>query len=87
MKVVDLTGITRRHTVLHYRRSFTGTAVLENSGARREERPVHFVVEHAPLGPTTITVHFTGSQDDITQPLVEALRERVQALDTAGKLP
>jgi hypothetical protein len=87
MKLVELTNVSRKHNVLHYRRTFSATAVVQNGTASSEEHLVRFIVEHAPLGPTMITVELAPDDTALDGELVQAIRGHVADLDAAGLLP
>jgi hypothetical protein len=89
MELVELVNIARKHTVLHYRRAFTATAIFDNGGEKPEEHDVRIVVEHAPLGPTNITIeHVVAADPQIDLNLCNAqIRARIVDLDASGMLP
>ena len=89
MELVELINIARKHTVLHYRRAFTATALFDNGGKEPEERDVRIVVEHAPLGPTNITIeHVLAADPQIDLSSCDAqIRARIVDLDASGMLP
>ena len=87
MKVVELINVVRRETPLHYRRTYTATAVLAHSRANADTKRIEFVLEHSPLGPVDVRVKFL---DEVNYPLLPALRvlkEHISRLETNGELP
>ena len=89
MELVELANIARKHTVLHYRRAFSAMARFDNGAAEPEEHEVRFVVEHAPLGPTTISIEHVSEIAPGTDvaAITNQLRAHIVDLDASGKLP
>ena len=89
MELVEFTNIARKHTVLHYRRAFTATARFDRGGDAPEDHHIRFVVEHAPLGPTSITIeHVSEVSPEIDlASITTQLRALIVDLDASGMLP
>ena len=60
---------------------------FDNGSESPEEASVRFTVEHAPLGPTNITVELLSHGKHKHGPEVDAIRAHVAHLDSAGQLP
>jgi len=87
MKVLELRDIKKKESLVHYRRVFTGSAVLELVQEKKVNKPVEFILEHTPTGKTNIQVQLL---DDINYPLVPAiksLKEYISDLESKGLLP
>ena len=86
MKVVEIKNVQRKDIPLHYRRVFTGNAMLEHIGGDEPSR-IEFALERQPLGKTSVRVEI---KDAINYPLVPAIRvlsEHIKSLDAQGQLP
>jgi hypothetical protein len=87
MKVIEIQNIQRRDVPVHYRRVFTGDAVVEHIGGSPDPSRIEFTLEQSALGATAIKVEL---KDYINYPLVPAVRvltEHIRSLDKAGRLP
>jgi len=86
MRILELRDLAKRDAPIHYIREYTAIASLEACGATRVAA-VAFSVEQKPIGPPDITVRILDPLDWPLLPVVRALRERVAALYSEGKLP
>ncbi|MFP4113346.1 MAG: hypothetical protein ACOC2Y_04360 [Spirochaetota bacterium] len=87
MKVVELTNVVQRETPLHYRRTFTATAVFSRNHSRQESSRVEFVLEHSPLGSVGVKVKILDEIDYPLVPAISALKAHIAKLEQSGNLP
>jgi hypothetical protein len=87
MKVVELTNVVRKETPLHYRRTFTATAVLRRGAGESDARRIEFVLEQSPFGSIDVRVKLLDDIDYPLAPAIAALKEHIQKLDDGGALP
>lgn len=87
MRVVELTNLVKRETPLHYRRTFTATAVLKHGVGEPEAKRIEFVLEHSPFGAINVRVKLLDDLDYPLVPALSALREYIKRLDANGTLP
>ena len=85
MRIVELTDIVRRESLILYRKQYTATAVIEHLSSQAV--PVCFVIEQSAVGPLDISVDIDRSLDYPLIPAARALRDHIQNLEEQGKLP
>lgn len=86
MKVVELTDIVRRETPLHYRRTFTATALLSRGESTPQAKRIEFVLEQSPLGATDVRVTLLDELDYPLVPAIAAIKSHIRALHENGDL-
>lgn len=86
MKALELRNLSRKDDTIHYRREYSGLAVLEASGQRNELRLV-FTVESRALGEPDIQVTLGDPPAWPLLPVISSIKRLVLELDKSGKLP
>ena len=86
MKVVELRELSRRESPVFYIKELTAVAVVEWN-QRQSESDVAITLEHKPLGPPDVRVHFLDAVDGPTVPLIHAIRDFVVDMERSGRLP
>lgn len=87
MKVVELSDISRRDSMILYRRQYRATAVFQHVGADRQTVPVAFTIEQTATGTPRIRVDIDASLDYPLVPAARALRVHITGMDRQGLLP
>ncbi len=87
MKVLELTDVNRRESMIFYRRQYEATAVFRHAGADRQAIPVTFTIEQTATGTSRVTVDIDDSLDYPLVPAVQALRDYIISMDRQGLLP
>ena len=87
MKVVELSNLCRKISELHYRKEFTGSAVLESLNSSRIEIPVEFVYELDAIGTADIRVKLLEDIDYPLLPILKSIKSLIQQMDKKGQLP
>lgn len=87
MKVVELTDVVRRETPLHYRRTFSATALLRRGESRPEPKRIEFVLEQSPLGSMDVRVTLLDEIDYPLVPAIAAIKAHIRKLHEDGDLP
>ena len=86
MKVVDLTNVRRKETLLYYRKEFQADAILQFL-EETTSAPVEFVLEHKATGGVEVRVTLTGDLDYPIMPVVANLKRYILDLHQRGSLP
>jgi hypothetical protein len=86
MKVVELRDLCRRESPVHYIKELTAIAVIEWN-QRQSESDVAITLEHKPLGPPEVKVHFLDAVEWPTLPVMHAIKDFVVDLESKGRLP
>ncbi|MDR0540209.1 MAG: hypothetical protein LBG74_06885 [Spirochaetaceae bacterium] len=86
MGLVALNNVIRKDSPIYYRHLYTGIAVVEVAGRRREAR-IDFVVETNPWGARATTVDILESIDYPALVLQKELKNAIEYLDFQNKLP
>ena len=86
MKILDIKNITREDGEIFYRRTFTGTAVIQFP-LKTTEEPVTFTIEMTPLGTKNIEIEFKEKIDVPLLPVLKAMKEIIKQKDFEGNLP
>jgi hypothetical protein len=86
MIVVELLNLHRKDIPLHYRKEFTGEAVLDLMN-RKIQAPVEFVVERKPFGAAEVRVQVLGAVEYPLLPIIRDLKIYIADLDSRGQLP
>lgn len=87
MQVVELTDVVRRETPLHYRRTFTATAMLSRGAFEPEPKRIEFVLEQSPLGSIDVRVTLLDDIDYPLVPAIAAIKAHIRELHEDGDLP
>ena len=87
MKVVELSNLYRKNPELHYRKEFTGSAVLESLNSSRIEIPVEIVYELNATGATDIRVTLLDDIDYPLLPILKSIKSLIQHMEKKGQLP
>lgn len=86
MKIVELKELKRKNGELHYRKAYTGKAVLQFP-QETIERPIEIIIEHTPLGQVHTKVTL---KEPISYPLLPVLKDissYASDLYSKGQLP
>ena len=86
MDVLEIKNLYREETGLYYRRNFTGLAVIELP-IKTIEVPLDFIIEVGPLGNRDFDIELKEKIDYPLLPVMKKLKEYIELLDKAGKLP
>ena len=87
MTVLGLKDIHREENGIYYRRKFSANAEYELPLGREETGKIEFIIETSPFGSNAISVNLI---DPVNYPVIQvkrALKEYIDKLDSAGKLP
>ncbi len=87
MKVVELRNLYRKNPELHYRKEFTGSAVLESVNSSRIEKPVEIVYELKATGGADIHVKLLEDINYPLLPILKSIKSLIQRMDKKGQLP
>jgi len=87
MKVLAIDNIVRREMPIHYRRNFTGNALLQLPGDRERPCRIEFTLEHGPTGQVEVQLQFLELPDYPLVPVMKAVKAHIASLDRKGALP
>ncbi len=86
MKILELTDVSRKDTLIYYRREFMANAVIEVLSKSRTI-PVEFILEQSPLGKIDTKVNIKQDLDFPVLPLISKLKHYIRDMDERGVLP
>jgi hypothetical protein len=86
MKVVELTDVVQRETLLHYRRTFTATAHLAHGESEPQPTRIEFVLEQSPFGAVDVRVTLLDDLDYPLVPAIAAIKSRIHEFHESGDL-
>ncbi|TVQ39898.1 MAG: hypothetical protein EA384_04835 [Spirochaetaceae bacterium] len=87
MTVVQIDDISRRDSLIHYRRQYTATAVVRHVASDGQSVPIAFTIEQSATETPAVSVDIRGPLDYPVIPATHVLREYILKLDLQGKLP
>ncbi|MDD7417830.1 MAG: hypothetical protein SPI86_00225 [Treponemataceae bacterium] len=85
MTVLDIKNITTEDSYIYYRKSYTGTAIVEFQ--TMEELPINFLIETSPLGTKTVEVTLKKDVHYPLLPIIKGLKSFILKKDQEGSLP
>lgn len=86
MKIVELRNVTRKQTLLYYRKEFEAEAVMDIM-AKQLTFPIEFVLESTALGTVEVHVSVAKAIEYPLVPIVSELRRYIRELHKTGSLP
>ena len=86
MKVIQLKGITKKESPLHYRGEYSGTAVLDLEIDQPIESRLTFVLEHSATGGIGVTITLLDDVNYPLVPLIGSLKSFILSMEKEGRL-